>query len=95
MKMYDKNGTKVLTRAAALACLAGGADPGDFESHPNYHVRVAAFKACGGELPEEQSEKTIGLFKNLCPNIYDRCVKRIARDRENLKESNKKIDKLV
>lgn len=93
MKTYsDKSGNKTFTRAAALAQLSSGCDPEQFSDHPNYHVRVAAFKASGGELPEEQSEKTLALFKNYCPNIYDRCVKRIERDRENLKESLKKIE---
>jgi hypothetical protein len=48
---------KPITRAKALKLLKAGADPQQFEKHPNYHVRQAAWKKMGRPLPENADER--------------------------------------
>lgn len=68
MKTYERHGSKIITRASAMAAIAliacataslaeKGAALGKYAAHPNYHVRAAAFRARGGvellqDLPE-------------------------------------------
>jgi hypothetical protein len=48
---------KLVTRAKALKLLKAGADPQQFEKHPNVHVRQAAWKKMGRPLPENADER--------------------------------------
>jgi hypothetical protein len=44
--------TKTYTRAQAIAAMKAGADPKQFEKHPNYHTRVRAWVLMGKPIPE-------------------------------------------
>ena len=52
-----KDRAKVYTRAQAEKALARGADPSQFMSHKNYHVKALAWKKMGRPLPEDATER--------------------------------------
>jgi hypothetical protein len=44
---------KLVTRAKALKLLKAGADPQQFEKHPNFHVRARVFRLLGSNYPTD------------------------------------------
>ena len=55
--------SKNMTRAKAEAALSTGESPEGFVDHPNYHVRLKAWKKMGKPLPENGAEVDVFLAK--------------------------------
>jgi hypothetical protein len=51
--------TPTITRAEAEALITSGADPQQFTTHQNYHVRRKAWEKLGRPLPEDAGERAM------------------------------------
>lgn len=86
MHTYITAGKKTATRGSAERAIAAGADPIGFLTHPNYHVRCAAWRAAGSDIPEGTAS-ALTLFKSLCPNIFDKISDHKKREVQTLREN--------
>lgn len=48
---------KMITRAKAEKLLGSGAEPSQFASHPNYHIRRKSWTLMGKPLPSDPTER--------------------------------------
>ena len=96
MKTYGPN--KTFTRHTALGLIAvlsavlatqdgfatemTKAKVDNFSTHPNYHVRTAAWRALSDGVLPDDAKQARALFESLCPRIYSKVTHRKTQDHD-------------